>query len=65
MSVLPGQKLTIGELYLAMAIGLILFLMPNDIHNSVPLDVVSEGLVAVAAVCTIAVFVFIIKRIIL
>ena len=62
MSVLPGQKLTIGELYLAMAIGLILFLMPNDIHNSVPLDVVSEGLVAIAAVCTIAVFVFIIKR---
>ncbi len=62
MSVLPSQKLTIGELYLSMAVGLVLFLTPNDIHNAVSLEDVSEGLVALAVAVITAVFVLIIKR---
>ena len=33
MSILPNQKLTIGELYVSMAVGLILFLLPKDMNN--------------------------------
>ncbi len=49
MSVLPGQKLTIGELYVSMAVGLILFLLPNDLKNQLgttPVSVVMVSLLA-------------------
>ena len=49
MSVLPGQKLTIGELYVSMAVGLILFLLPNDIKNQFGTTPVSVILVTLAA----------------
>lgn len=49
MSVLPGQKLTIGELYVSMAVGLILFLLPNDLKNQFGTNAVSVVLVALLA----------------
>ena len=33
MSFLPMQKLTIGELFVSIAAGLMLFLLPNDAKN--------------------------------
>ncbi len=62
MSVLPGQKLTIGELYVSMAVGLILYLLPGDIRNQMNSIVISEVMVFFATLTITAVFFFIIKR---
>ena len=50
MSVLPSQKLTIGELYVSMAVGLILYLLPGDIRNQMNSIVLSEVMVFIDAV---------------
>ena len=62
MSVLPSQKLSIGELWLSMAVGLILFLVPGDIKNQIDSNVFSEGLVFLTAFVITVVFLIIIKR---
>lgn len=62
MSVLPSQKLTIGELFVSMAVGLILNLLPNDIRNQTDSVYLSEALVFVTAFIVTGVFLFIIKR---
>ena len=62
MSVLPSQKLTIGELYVSMAVGLILYLLPGDIRNQMNSIVLSEVMVFISTLTITAVFFFIIKR---
>lgn len=62
MSVLPSQKLTIGELYVSMAVGLILFLLPNDIKNQFGTNAVSILMVAVLSTIITSVFFLTIKR---
>ena len=62
MSVLPSQKLTIGELYVSMAVGLILYLLPGDIRNQMNSMVISEIMVFISTLTITAVFFFIIKR---
>ncbi|MBQ3887664.1 MAG: hypothetical protein II735_06815, partial [Clostridia bacterium] len=62
MSVLPSQKLTIGELFVSMAVGLILYLLPNDIRNQTTEIWLSESMVFLAAFIITGVFLFIIKR---
>lgn len=62
MSVLPSQKLTIGELFVSMAVGLILYLLPNDIRNQTDSVYFSEVMVLAASFVVTAVFLFIIKR---
>ena len=64
MSVLPSQKLSIGELYVAMAVGLILNLLPNDFRNNNNIETISlsETCVFLAAFIITIVFLLIIKR---
>ncbi len=62
MSVLPSQKLTIGELYVSMAVGLILYLLPGDIRNQMSSIGLSEVMVFIATLTITAIFFFIIKR---
>ena len=62
MSILPSHKLTIGELFVSMAVGLILSLLPNDIRNQTDSIFFSESIVCFAALAITAVFLFIIKR---
>lgn len=62
MSVLPSQKLTIGELYVSMAVGLILYLLPGDIRNQMNSIILSEVMVFISTLTITAVFFFIIKR---
>lgn len=62
MSVLPGQKLTIGELFVSMAMGLILYLLPGDLRNQTNSLYLSEALVFLSAFVITAVFFLIIKR---
>ena len=35
MNVLPSQKLTISQVFLGLAAGLMLFLLPNDAKNQI------------------------------
>ena len=62
MIVLPSHKLTIGELFVSMAVGLILYLLPNDIRNQTDSVYLSEVLVFFTALIVTGVFLFIIKR---
>ncbi len=62
MSVLPSHKLTIGELFVSMAVGLILYLLPNDFRNQTASVELSQAIVFVTAFAVTAVFLFIIKR---
>ena len=62
MSVLPSQKLTIGELYVSMAVGLILFLLPTDLKNQFGTNTTSILLVVVLATIITAVLFVTIKR---
>lgn len=62
MSVLPSQKLTIGELFVSMAVGLIFYLLPGDLRNQVSTMGISEIAVLVTVLVICVVFFFIIKR---
>lgn len=62
MSVLPGQKLTIGELFVSMAMGLILYLLPGDLRNQSNSIFLAETHVFLAAFVISAVFFLVIKR---
>ena len=62
MSVLPSQKLTIGELYVSMAVGLILFLMPNDMKNQFGTSAISIVLVGVMSFAIVGILYLAIKR---
>lgn len=62
MSVLPGQKLTIGELFVSMAMGLILYLLPGDLRNQTNSIYLSEALVFLSTFVITLVFFLIIKR---
>ncbi len=62
MSVLPSQKLTIGELWLSMAVGLIMFLVPGDIKNQIDSSGFAEGFVFLTVFAITVLFFIIIKR---
>lgn len=62
MSVLPSQKLTIGELFVSLAAGLMLFLLPNDASKQIDVPSLAEGLVFINAFLIIAALMFFIKR---
>ncbi len=62
MSVLPSQKLTIGELFVSMAVGLIFYLLPGDLRNQVSTMGISEISVLVAVFAVSVVFFLVIKR---
>ena len=62
MSVHPSQKLTIGELFVSMAVGLILYLIPGDMRNQVNSEWISEISVFLTVFAVSAVFFLIIKR---
>ena len=62
MSVLPGQKLTIGELYVSMAVGLILFLLPIDLKNQIGVNALTVVVVAVLALFITAALYLAIRR---
>lgn len=62
MSILPNQKLTIGELYVSMAVGLILFLLPKDMNNQFGAGVPTFILLAVLALMIAIVLLFAVKR---
>ncbi|MGN0469790.1 MAG: VanZ family protein [Acutalibacteraceae bacterium] len=62
MTVLPSQKLTIGELFVSLAAGLMFFLLPNDAKNQFDSIIASECFVLlICFVITIVLFI-IIKR---
>lgn len=62
MTVLPSQKLTIGELFVSLAAGLMFFLLPNDAKNQFDSITASECFVLlICFVITIVLFI-IIKR---
>lgn len=62
MSVLPSRKLSIGELFVSMAVGLILYLLPGDIRNQTDSVYFSETIVFFAALAITIVFMLVIKR---
>ena len=62
MSVLPSQKLTIGELYVSMAVGLIMFLLPNDMKNQFGTSPMSMVFVGVMSFFIVGVLYLAIKR---
>ena len=62
MSVLPSQKLTIGELYVSMAVGLILFLLRNDMKNQFGTSPISMVFVGLMALVIVGVLYIAIKR---
>lgn len=62
MSVLPSQKLTVGELYVSMAVGLILFLLPNDYKNQFGTSPLAVVLVAFSALVIASALFITIKR---
>lgn len=62
MTLLPSQKLTIGEFLVSLAAGLMLYLLPNDAKNQFESESVCIGFVFVTSIVITAVMSFIIKR---
>ena len=62
MTLLPSQKLTIGEFLVSLAAGLMLYLLPNDAKNQFESEVVCIGFVFVTSIVITAVMYLIIKR---
>lgn len=62
MSILPSQKLTIGELFVSIAAGLMIFLLPNDAGRQIESNSLAESLVFIYSVIITLVLMFIIKR---
>ena len=62
MTILPGQKLTISEFLVAFAVGLMLFLLPNDAKNQFESEAVCESYVFIMSFIIVSMMLFIIKR---
>ena len=62
MTVLPSQKLTIGELFVSLAAGLMFFLLPNDSKNQFDSIIASECFVLLICFTITVVLFVIIKR---
>lgn len=62
MTVLPSQKLSIGELCVAIGAGLMLFLLPNDAKNTFQDETMCESFVFILTIVITVVFHLIIKR---
>ncbi len=62
MTILPGQKLTISEFLVAFAVGLMLFLLPNDAKNQFESEAVCESYVFIMSFIIVSIMLFIIKR---
>ena len=62
MSFLPMQKLTIGELFVSIAAGLMLFLLPNDAKNQINDIALAQGYVFVFSFVISASLLFTVKR---
>ena len=62
MSFLPMQKLTIGELFVSIAAGLMLFLLPGDAKNQFNNAALAQGYVFVFSLVISAALLFTIKR---
>lgn len=62
MTVLPDQKLSVGELFVSLAAGLMFFLLPNDAKNQFNSPVVSESFVMLMCFVITATLYLIIKR---
>lgn len=62
MTLLPSQKLTIGEFFISLAAGLMLYLLPNDAKNQFESDGICIGFVFLISVVITSVLFFIIKR---
>lgn len=61
MTVLPGQKLTIGQLFVSLAAGLMFFLLPNDARNSFE-SPTRESMIFIVAVAITAGLLIIVRR---
>lgn len=62
MTVLPGQKLSIGEFFISVAAGLMMFLIPNDANNQFESEAICYGYIFVVGF-VVTVFLFmLIKR---
>ncbi len=62
MTLLPSQKLTIGEFFVSLAAGLMLYLLPNDAKNQFESEGVCIGFVFLVSLVIVTVMFFIIKR---
>ena len=62
MTMLPSRKLTIGELFVSLAAGLMLFLLPNDAMSQFEEEAVRESFVFVMSAVIVTVMLFLIKR---
>ena len=62
MNVLPSQKLSIGQYFISIAAGLMLFLIPNDALNQFETDPLREGFIFIVTLTITAVLFFIVKR---
>ena len=62
MTVLPGQKLSIGESFISIAAGLMMFLLPNDAHNQFESEIVCYGYIFVVGLLITSVLIMLIKR---
>ncbi len=62
MSFLPSQRLSLGEFFISIAAGLMLFLLPNDAKNQFSDAALAEGYVFVFSIVISAALIFTIKR---
>ncbi|MGN0537794.1 MAG: VanZ family protein [Acutalibacteraceae bacterium] len=61
MTVLPGQRLTIGQLFVSLAAGLMFFLLPNDARNSFE-SPTRESMIFIVSVAITAGLLIIVRR---
>lgn len=62
MTVLPSQKLSVSQMNIALAVGLMLFLLPNDAKNQFQSEPVCESFIFVTTAIIISLMYIIIKR---
>ncbi len=62
MTILPSQKLTISQLYLGLAAGLMLFLLPNDAKNQIENEGFCNAYIVLISLVITGVLFFITKR---
>lgn len=62
MTVLPSQKLSIGELCVSLAVGLMFFLLPNDAKNQFQDELICESFCFVISLIITIVLYIVIKR---
>ncbi len=62
MTVLPGQKLSIGEMFVSLAAGLMLFLLPNDARNQFEGEAVCYSFIFIVSFVIVATLFIVLKR---